>query len=55
LLNSGRTDQYSDTDTDLGGGSNMNIDFNSGGENFDWNSFEPSNPYEGYNIENYEI
>lgn len=57
LLNSGRTDQYSDTDTDLGGGGDTgggSID-TGGGSDFDWNTYEPSNPYEGYNnIENYE-
>lgn len=55
LLNSGRTDQYSDTDIDLGGGSGDTGGNTGGGFNFDWNTYEPSNPYEGYNnIENYE-
>jgi len=35
-------------DFDMGGGGG-------GGSDFDWNTYEPSNPYEGYNnIENYE-
>lgn len=34
-------------DFDMGGGG--------GGSDFDWNTYEPSNPYEGYNIGDYEI
>lgn len=35
-------------DFDMGGGGG-------GGSDFDWNTYEPSNPYEGYNIGDYEI
>jgi hypothetical protein len=58
LLGSGRTDQYADTDTDLGGGDtgggSVDIDTGGGGgSDFNWDTYEPSNPYEGYsNIEN---
>jgi hypothetical protein len=34
-------------DFDMGGGG--------GGSDFDWNTYEPSNPYEGYDIGDYEI
>jgi hypothetical protein len=50
----------SDTDVDLGGGGGdtgggSDIDYGGGGSDFDWNTYEPSNPYEGYDIGDYEI
>lgn len=46
-------------DFDMGGGGGTGEDFDmgggGGGSDFDWNTYEPSNPYEGYDIGDYEI
>lgn len=56
MVDSGQSPTGGNTDEDSVGVGDIDTGGNTGGDNFDWNTYEPTNPYEGYNnIEDYEI